>query len=335
MGSDAVLDWLLEGDPSIRWQALRDLKGAGEQALLRAQRLVAKDGWGARLLGLQDPDGRWAGGIYNPKWTSTTYTMLLLRGMGLSPGHPQAMRASKVLLDTGFWRDGGINFFPRSYPRSETCVSSMVLAVLSWFRLDDPRVDQLAEHVIAQQMPDGGWNCRAMPGYGGATHGSFHTSILALEALRDYLIFRGGRAAAARDAQVRGREFLLVHRMFRSHRTGAVVKSQMTRFAFPPQWHYDVLRGLDHFQDAGAPSDERLEDAIGLLEKRRQQDGRWLFPTGYRGKTFFEMERVGEPSRWNTLRALRVLRWWTTGKHTCCDSDSKSAFREPAGTSVR
>jgi hypothetical protein len=232
--------------------------------------------------------------------------------MGLSPGHPQALRACNVLLDTGFWRDGGINFSPRQRPRSETCVSSMVLGVLSWFGMDDPRVDQLAEHVIAQQMPDGGWNCQAMPGYGGATHGSFHTTILALEALRDYQLFRPGNGRAAMEAQARGREFLLIHRMFRSHRTGEVVNAQMTRFPFPPRWHYDVLRGLDYFRDCGAMRDERLADAIGLLEKRRQPDGRWLLPSGYPGATFFEMERVGEPSRWNTLRALRVLDWWAS-----------------------
>jgi hypothetical protein len=308
---DSVVTWLLKGDPAIRWQAIRDLTDAGTS--FSEQHRVATEGWGARLLELQDPDGRWAKGIYTPKWTSTTYTMVMLRSMGLSPGHPQAMRGCKVLVDTGFWHDGGINFYPKVYERSETCISSMVLSVLCWFQLDDPRVDRLAEHVIAQQMPDGGWNCRAMSGYGRATHGSFHTTISALEALWDYQIFRLGRGKAARDAQVRGREFLLAHRMFRSHRTGKVVKSEMTRFAFPPRWHYDVLRGLDYFQDCGAPRDERLKGAIELVERRRQPDGRWLLPSGYPGKTFFEMERVGEASRWNTLRALRVLRWWETG----------------------
>jgi len=144
----SIRNWLLEGDPAIRWQVLRTP---------REQRRIAKEGWGAQLLQLQDPDGRWARGIYTPKWTSTTYTLLLLRSLGLAPGNPQAIRACQILLDTGFWRDGGINFYPRRYTRSESCISSMVLAVLSWFALDDPRVDQLAQHVIEQQMPDGGW----------------------------------------------------------------------------------------------------------------------------------------------------------------------------------
>jgi hypothetical protein len=171
-------------------------------------------------------------------------------------------------------------------------------------------VDRLAAHVIEQQMADGGWNCRAMPGYGGATHGSSHTTISALEALLAYQRLRPTRAAAARQAQARGREFLLVHRLFRSHRTGEVSKAEFLRFAFPPRWHYDVLRGLDWFRDANAPRDDRLSDAIAVVEERRRPDGRWLLPRGFPGKVFFDLETAGEPSRWNTLRALRVLRWW-------------------------
>jgi hypothetical protein len=237
--------------------------------------------------------------------------MVVLRSLGLAPGHPQALRACRVLLDAGFWHDGGINFWSPGRKRSETCVSGMLLAVLCWFGMDDPRVDQLAEHVVAQQMADGGWNCRAMPGYGGATHGSFHTTISALEGLLEYERFRKSRAV--RDAQARGREFLLAHRLFRSHRTGNIVKSEMTRFSFPPRWHYDVLRGLDYFRDCGAPHDKRLEEAIALVEARRKDDGRWVLQNRYPGRTFFELENLGEPSRWNTLRALRVLRWWESG----------------------
>jgi len=166
--TNGVIQWLLMGDAAIRWQTLRDLQGATEPTVRREQRRVGEEGWGARLLAMQDPDGRWASGIYTPKWTSTTYTMVLLRSFGLQAKHPQAIRACQVLMDMGFWNDGGINFGTRYHKRSETCVSSMVLAVTCWFRFEDARVDQLAEHVIAQQMADGGWNCRAMPGYGKA-----------------------------------------------------------------------------------------------------------------------------------------------------------------------
>jgi hypothetical protein len=316
MSGDAVLDWLLAGDPSIRWQVLRDLRGTGERTWSREQRRVSTEGWGATLLSLQDADGRWDRGIYTPKWTSTTYTMALLRSLGLSRGHPQALRACRVLLDTGFGQDEGINFFPHAYKRSETCISSMVLAVLCWFRLDDARVDRLAAHVVAQQMSDGGWNCRAMPGYGGATHGSFHTTISALEALLEYERLRPALADGARAAQARGREFLLQHRLFRSHRTGSVARPAFTRFSFPPRWHYDALRGLDWFRESNAPRDARLADAISLVEKKRQPCGRWLLQNFYPGKTFFTMEPPGEPSRWNTLRCLRVLRWWNAANRT-------------------
>ena len=307
--SSSVIEWLLKGDPAIRWQALRDLIGAPESTVKRERRRVGEEGWGARLLARQDPDGRWARGIYTPKWTSTTYTMVLLRGLGLPAQHPQALRGCQVLLDAGFWRDGGINFWRRQHARSETCVSSMVLAILCWFQFDDPRVDELAEHLLAQQMADGGWNCLATPTYGHATHGSFHTTISALEALLEYERFRAANAKPVRVAQALGREFLLAHRLFRSHRTGRVVKSEMTRFSYPPRWHYDVLRGLDYFRDANASHDSCLEDALQLLEHRRGADGRWRLQNEYRGRTFFALEKVGQPSRWNTLRALRVLKW--------------------------
>jgi hypothetical protein len=309
MAKDAVIDWLLEGDPAIRWQVLRDLRGASPRAVRREQKRIGREGWGARLLELQYPDGRWAGGIYNPKWTSTTYTLLLLRSLGLEPRHPQALRGCRALLEAGFWSDGGINFFSKQHKRSETCISSMVLAIVCWFGLEDERVDTLAEHVVAQQMQDGGWNCRAMPGYAGAAHGSFHTTISALEALLEYERFRPERARAA---QARGREFLLVHRMFRSHRTGQIAKPAFTRFVFPARWHYDALRGLDYFRDAGAPLDARLADAFELVESRRLADGRWPTQGRYAGKAFFDLEARGA-SRWNTLRALRVLRWRDTG----------------------
>lgn len=310
MKADPVLDWLLDGDPAIRWQAMRDLKGSAERTVRSEQRRVAAEGWGARLLQQQEPDGRWAGGVYTPKWTSTTYTLLLLRACGLPERHPQALTACKVLVDSGFWRDGGINYYPRYGAKfSETCITSMVLALACWSQLEDERVDQLAEHVIGRQMADSGWNCRTNPGYGGATHGSFHTTISALEALLEYQRFRPDRAQAAREAQARGREFLLVHRLFKSHRTGEVVKPVFTRLSFPPQWHFDILRGLDYFRASGAPWDPRLADALELIEKKRTSSGKWQLENVYRGKTYFTMETLGRASRWNTLRALRVLKW--------------------------
>jgi len=153
-------------------------------------------------------------------------------------------------------------------------------------------------------LPDGGWNCRAPRG---DTHSSFHTTILALEGLLEYHRMRGSSEACA--AAARGREFLLAHRLFRSHRTGKVAGPEFTRFSFPPHWHYDALRGLEYFRESTSAWDARLDDAMKLLENRRGPDGRWPLQHAYSGKRFFAIETVGAPSRWATLRALRVLQW--------------------------
>jgi hypothetical protein len=313
--NNQVIDWLLAGDPAVRWQTLRDLGGASDAIIERERRKVARDGWGARLLSEQDADGRWAsglsgdGGLYSPKWTSTTYTMLLLRDFGLPPKNRQARKACTRLLNEGLQPDGGVDYgvWARRQRRGETCVTGMVLSILCYFEYDDYRLDTIAAHLLGQQMPDGGWNCRRAQG---ATHSSVHTTISALEGLRHYELSRGRNVKAVREAQKRGREFLLVHRLFRSHRTGEIIKPVFTRFAFPPRWHYDALRALDYFQSVSAPRDERLADAIEIVRNSQGEDGRWLLQHSYRGKTYFEMEQVGAASGWNTLRALRVLRWW-------------------------
>ena len=310
--TDGAIQWLLDGDPAIRWQTLRDLVGAAERTVERERRKVARDGWGARLLARQDPEGTWAdglssdGGLYSPKWISTTYTMLMLRDFGLSANNRQARKACKLLLDGGLQRDGGINYgiWAKWTRRSETCVTGMVLSILSYFEYEDARLDTVTDHLLEQQMLDGGWNCRRPFG---ATHASVHTTISVLEGLRLYEVHRGRRVRAVQAAQRRGREFLLVHRLFRSHRTGEIIKPALTRFSFPPRWHYDILRALDYFQAVNAPRDRRLAEAIDIVRSSQCEDGRWLLQHSYRGKTYFEMERLGAPSRWNTLRALRVL----------------------------
>jgi hypothetical protein len=183
----------------------------------------------------------------------------------------------------------------------------MVLSLLSHFEYDDPRLETIAQHLLEQQMPDGGWNCRRADG---ATHSSVNTTISVLEGLKLYELCRGHKVTEVRAAQRRAREFLLVHRLFRSHRTGEIMKPAFVRFAFPPRWHYDILRALDYFQAVDAPRDARLSEAIDIVRNARREDGRWPLQHTYKGKTYFEMERVGAPSRWNTLRSLRVLRWW-------------------------
>jgi hypothetical protein len=305
--ADPVPSWLLQGDPAIRWQALRDLLPATPQEVAAEQARVARAGWGRQLLRLQSRDGRWAEGLYTPKWTSTTYTLLLLRALGLNAASRQAKVGTLLLLDAGLYRDNGINFWLPRRRESETCVTAMVLGIASRFAADDSRIEKLASHLFEQQMSDGGWNCRRPRG---ATHSSLHTTILALEGLLEYEAAGGRQREQSCRAREQGHEFLFRHRMFRSHRSGTVIDGAMTRFSFPPQWHYDVLRGLDYLQAARAQRDPRLEESIELVRKRRTAEGRWLLQNVYRGKYHFAMEAAGQPSRWNTLRALRVLRWW-------------------------
>jgi len=313
--SKEVLDWLLDSDPAIRWQVRQDLLDDDAASVAAERALVPHSGWGAALLARQDPDGRWGGGLYRPKWTSTTYTLLLLHRLGLPPGNEGARRGVEALLDGAERFDGGGLTFPDSTARyPEACLTSMVVLVAASNGVSDRRVEGAVDWLLGQQLDDGGWNCESV--VTGTRHGSFHTSISALEALLAYR--DDGGAIAVEGAIRRGHDFFLDHRLYRSHRTGHVVDPAMTRFHFPPQWHFDVLRGLDHVRAAGATPDERLADAVALVRARRGTDGRWpyegdvLEDDGAPGVSWFALEGPG-PSRWNTLRALRVLRWWGAG----------------------
>ncbi len=301
-----VISWLMAGDPSIRWQVMRDLLATPRAEWQAEQAKVANQGWGARLLRHQDGAGRWTPRLYGQKWISTTYSMLLLRQLGLPPAEPSAVRSCLLFLEEGLWHDGGINLSP-TQKRSETCITGFVLGLLSWLAIDDPRRERLVDYVLREQMDDGGWNCQRGRG---ATHSSFHTTINVLEGLRDYVEARGPRAPEVVQAEARARRFFLAHHLYRSHRTGKIVHPAFTRFSFPPRWHHDVLRTLDYFRASSAQYDVRLEDPVGLMLNRRGRDGRWILQNRHPGQTFFELEKVGKPSRWNTLRALRILNWW-------------------------
>jgi len=322
-----IVDWLLEGDPAIRWQVMRDLLDVDEETFEKERGKIAENGWGARFLTYQQQDGLWAGGIYSPKWISTTYTMVTLRRLGLPAVNPQAQKGCQQLLERGFYLDGGINY-ARSHTQSEVCITGIILAVLAFFRYPDPRVNDLADHLLERQMADWGWNCQD---YKGHTHSSFHTTISALEGLLEYQKSRDQVRIDIESARLRGHEFLLQHRLFRSDKSGEIVNERMLRMPFPPRWFYDFLRALDYFQDyyvwrskqaikyvdeetdqleAKHHNDERFSDAIALLKKKRKSDGRWNMMRGPSGKVYFEMEQAGKPSRWNTLRASRVLKWW-------------------------
>jgi hypothetical protein len=306
-----IISWLLEGDPSIRWQVQRDLLNSSTAKVEAERRKIAKEGWGARLLALQDADGKWGGGIYGPKWISTTYTMLTLRLLGLQTNHPQAKRACKIFLNEGMYTDGGINFFSYSWKQSETCVTGMILALLAYFRYPDEYVHSIASYLISQQMADGGWNCES---YRGATHSSFHTTISVLEGLYEYECLFPEKKKIISKVRTRGHEFLLTHRLYKSHTTGKVFDVKMTAMPFPPRWKYDFIRALDYFRSCDAPRDERMSDAIELLLSKQKKDGLWPMNSGMSGLKYFDLEKAGQASRWNTLRALRILNWWNASE---------------------
>ncbi|MCP3973861.1 MAG: hypothetical protein GY720_05145 [bacterium] len=300
----AVIDWLLEGDPSIQWQVERDLLDQPEGEWSETRQRVALEGWGRDLLEHQDPGGTWGGGLYTPKWTSTNYTLLQLRRLGLDHSNAAAQRGCMRLLDDADWHEGGVSYWA-SRRFAERCVNGMVLSTAAYFRVDDQRVDSIAGLLVAVQMADGGWNCED---YRGATHSSFHTTISVLEGLTEWK--RANNSGQADDAIARGHEFLLSHHLYKSHHTGRVINEAWTKAWFPPRWHYDVMRGLDHLQNYGAEPDLRAADAVALVESARRSDGRWPKGSQYTGVTHFTMEPGRVAGRWNTLRALRVLRWW-------------------------
>lgn len=282
-------EWLLEGDSAIRWRLAPGPEEAGRE---RAR--IATEGWGARLLAAQDKDGNWGAGVYSPKWTSTTYTLLHLMWLGLEPAHPAALRGCDRLWE---WQS--------RWRVPETCIESMLVRLTGYFGYAAPRLEELVTDLLDQQLADGGWNCATRSDKG--KHGSFHTSIQVLEALSQYAATGG--ALDTRDAQRHGRQFFLSHRLYRSHRSDQVAVRGSTRFPAFPEWHFDVLRGLEHFATSDAPRDERLGDAVEVLRQAQRKDGRWPTYAQYPGRQWFALEPPG-PSRWNTCRVLRVLEWW-------------------------
>lgn len=303
---DALIPWLLEGDPAIRWQVMRDLQGRPYEAE-RAR--VARSGWGKRLLDCQAPNGRWSTGrgpetyrgLYIPKWTSTTYTMLLLRHLGLPAHDPHARAGCRELACGAEWfPSGGLGYFV-SRRIAEPCVSAMVLSILEAFDYDREPRDRLTKYLLADQHDDGGWNCEI-----GDRHSSFNSTCSALEALEL-------RSPPPRQVIARGLEFFLQHQLFCSHRTGKPAMAHFMRLAPLVGWQYNLLRGLELFARADADYDPRLEKAIAIVLRRRRKDGRWDGVAPPAGALHFRLEPRG-PSRWTTLRCLRVLRWWDATK---------------------
>jgi hypothetical protein len=306
-----ALDWLLDADPSIRWQALRDLADAPPGVVAMERARVATEGWGARLLALRGDDGQWEGGALFPAagwnrtegqpWTATEPSLSLLRAFGVDPDDEQVRAVVTGVRDHCRWEHEGQPFFAGEV---EPCINGKTVALGAYFGQD---VDGIVSRLVDEQLEDGGWNCEAE---NGSVRSSFDTTINVLEGLLEHERQTGGSAAST-SARRRGEAYLLERSLFRRKSTGAVVRPTYLELSFPTRWHYDVLRGLAYFRDAGDPPDPRVDEAVQLLRSKRQDDGTWLLDHAHPGAVHFALEDgEGRPSRWNTLRAMRVLDWF-------------------------
>jgi hypothetical protein len=306
-----VVDWLLDSDPAIRWQVMRDLTHEPPEVVAAERARVGSEGWGARLLGLQAPDGLWAGNAFSQDRTDTFHVLELLRRLGLDPEGAEARQSIGRVREHVTWGDGAWwnppwaaqGFFEGEV---EPCINGNVVSTGSYFGVD---MSPLVERLLGEQLPDGGWNCEVERG---ATVSSFGTTINVVEGLLEHERAIGGSSGVA-EARGRAAEYLLERGLLRRKSTGEVINASWLRFAFPTWWHYDVLRGLDYLRDAGVIGDERVAEALDVVERNRDREGRWPIQLVHGGESDFEMERGGEPSRWITLRALRVLDWFGRG----------------------
>ena len=302
-----TLGWLLDGDVAIQYQVHRDLLGSDQPDL---QARIPHEGWGARFLVARNSTGHWGRGFYQPKWTSSHYPLLDLRHLCPAPGHPQVLETINRVLSESKDPQGGINPHRTPGAPSDVCINGMFLNYACYFGIEAEALHSIIDYLIPQQMVDGGFNCERE--YSAPVHSSLHSTLSVLEGIHEYLA--NGytyRQAELSEIAVLSREFLLQHQLFRSHRSGEVIDPKMLMLSFPPRWRYDILRALDYFQAARIPYDPRMQPALDVLMKKQRADGRWPVQAKHPGGTHFDMEPTGQPSRWNTLRALRVLRFYS------------------------
>jgi len=301
--NDPVIGWLLEADPAIRWQVMRDLTDTPAEIVAAERSRVASEGWGARLLDAQRPDGQWGDGVATRFWWSNLYALVFLRDLGLDTNSARAQTAIDLVRRNVTWgpEHGNSPFFAGEV---EPCINGRVVALGAYF---GERSEPLVDRLLGEQLSDGGWNCEAERG---SVRSSFHTTICVLEGL---LAFEQafGATPAVTEARRRAQEYLLERRLLRRLSTGEIIDPTWTQFAFPPLWHYDVLRALDYLRAAGVPPEARAKEAAAAVLERRQGDGRWLLDVRHRRTLYQELAgAVGAPNRWITLCALRVLDWY-------------------------
>ncbi len=301
--NDKIIKWLLSGDVSLQYQVHRDLLNEEREDL---RERIHKEGWGFHFLSLENKDGHWGKGFYQPKWISSHYTLLDLKHLNICPNIPQVKQTINSILKNNKGKDGGVN--PgKTINDSDVCVNGMFLNYASYFRIDEEELKSVIDFLISQQMNDGGFNCHS--NRKGAVHSSLHTTLSVIEGISEYA--KNGyayRKDELRKAEIESREFILQHKLFRSDKTGNIIDKKFLMLSYPSRWRYDILRCLDYFRDSGAAYDERMNDAFEVILNKQNGDGKWPLQSRHHGLTHFDMEKQGGPSRWNTLRALRVLK---------------------------
>ena len=302
MNRQEMINWLLEGDVSIQYQVHRDLLSADRKDL---QNRIAGEGWGARFLTKRRSDGHWGQKFYQPKWTSSHYTLLDLRNLCIEPDRPEIKASIDMIATTEKGKDGGIRPIG-SIEASDVCINGMFLNYASYFRTDPVWLESVVDFILSQLMPDGGFNCRS--NRSGAVHSSLHTTLSTLEGITEYerngYTYRLDELKQAAETSV---EFMLIHQLFKSDRTGEIIRPEFLRLSYPGRWRYDILRALDYLQYAGYEWDARMGPALEVVLRKRNPDNTWNVQAKHPGQVHFDMEKPGGPSRWNTLRAIRVL----------------------------
>ncbi|MCP4632048.1 MAG: hypothetical protein GY855_03905 [candidate division Zixibacteria bacterium] len=298
-----IIAWLLEGDVSIQYQVHRDLL-ATDKPHLRER--IAIEGWGAQFLSYRKKEGHWGDRFYQPKWISTHYTILDLKNLAISPNNNEIRQSISQVIQKLKGPDGGI--FPiGTEKKSDVCVNGMFLNYAAYFKTEEDDLKSIVDFLLSEHMKDGGFNCNSNTI--GAVHSSVHSTISVLEGILEYA--KSGyryRLEELQEAEDKSREFLLQHRLFLSDRTGNIIDKKMLMLSYPSRWKYDILRALDYFQYAGINYEPRMQDALDILKKKRRKDNKWPVQAKHPGQTHFDMEKTGGPSRWNTLRAMRVLK---------------------------
>lgn len=300
-----LIKWLMDGDVSIQYQTKRDLLGIEDSSL---KDRIHLEGFGKKLLQKQQPDGHFGGGYYHYKWINTHYSLLELRRLNVN-SLPSIMNVINDILDNMKTDDGGISPNPKNWTFSDVCINGMDLFMMCYFGADQEKLKSIVDFIISQQLPDGGFNCNFNYKKYGARHSSLHSTISMIEGFNSYINYGYGyKIDEIKRMRNDAIEFILMHRLFKSDKTGEIINKNFLMFSYPPRWKYDIIRALDAFRDAGINYDKRMDDAFEVIFKKRRKDGTWPLQNKHAGKVHFDMESVGKPSRWNTLRILRILK---------------------------